>query len=842
MADTPSYLETFFTKIRDERMTHANTATRIGTAFLMLLRHFSDSFLSRVSDDVAAGEIGFMKGFWVWAKGLFGIDQSGNASVNNLSAIGEASVDGNTSIGGNTTIGGLLTALRATIGKISSENYQGGELIGSGWQLTDDDGRGNSRLEVDTVVARMRFIANVLEARKYVALGGNYVYSPASSVIERVDFYEIIEGEPILLGYETIKVPWVLRLMPLWITSRLMSRMKTVQVEIDAENLSHVSFYRCWIKADDGTTRTVNTWKTGMLARCQTMDVAKSEHGDSHTDSDTGAMANTLYWRKVVAVGQGALPVDDGKVHSYVDLSNTGGDYLDGSDIPHAGDNIICYGATEESLSNFIVIETVGPDAPAFKEYRGVGLYDDGSLGINWNLEGKRRTMISPTSGNEFYAPHFYVEITGQTPKDVASFMINTEGLLSEIKGVQQNGKNLLSGTLTGDGWRSCESAQASDDERHPLGISNAWMVSEYPQDVLICTPAFNIESGQKYTLSFDVVPTGPIGLIIEIPGHVYEEKQIPYVEGQTRITATTTGSYTGWCRLYFRTSALRYPQVELGSVATVFEAGVTEISSRIKQTAESIELKVRSDLEAMGIRIDSKSVKLFGGKVDFVGSDNKEYIKVGQKEVVVNGTSILVPYFIFIDPVTGSEAYNLGYGGLSQITSVDASYTLSVRYYLGAAESTFSAYTLYSRLRYRNPVPVYQGLYLWREGYRIVSGNSIVYDVSNMSTPSAWDNKYYTTNDPDEEIDGHPNDGNLIQDGWYASFTWDGYTVRTSAVYISKGAEKSVTIPLKITGGVMMTVDGEEILSFVEYEFNGVSGTGSTFGDGQITLPPYSE
>ncbi|MBR1789507.1 MAG: hypothetical protein IJ762_10030, partial [Bacteroidaceae bacterium] len=38
MADT-AYMERWFTGIRDERMTHANTATRIGTAFLMLLNY-----------------------------------------------------------------------------------------------------------------------------------------------------------------------------------------------------------------------------------------------------------------------------------------------------------------------------------------------------------------------------------------------------------------------------------------------------------------------------------------------------------------------------------------------------------------------------------------------------------------------------------------------------------------------------------------------------------------------------------------------------------------------------------------------------------------------------------
>ena len=61
-----SNLQTLFEGIRDERRLQANTATRIGNAFLSLL-HFcadetSDKYLSRQHDDAAEGMITFLRG------------------------------------------------------------------------------------------------------------------------------------------------------------------------------------------------------------------------------------------------------------------------------------------------------------------------------------------------------------------------------------------------------------------------------------------------------------------------------------------------------------------------------------------------------------------------------------------------------------------------------------------------------------------------------------------------------------------------------------------------------------------------------------------------------------
>lgn len=50
-------------------------------------------FLSRVADDVAQGFIGFVKGLWVKTRGLFGIDENGDAKVHSLTVNEDYGID-----------------------------------------------------------------------------------------------------------------------------------------------------------------------------------------------------------------------------------------------------------------------------------------------------------------------------------------------------------------------------------------------------------------------------------------------------------------------------------------------------------------------------------------------------------------------------------------------------------------------------------------------------------------------------------------------------------------------------------------------------------------------------
>lgn len=370
----------------------------------------SEIFLRKDEPDTAQGTIGFLQGLWVKAKGLFGIDADGNGKFNNVG------------------VKGWVNALTGIFNTLKSGNFTQGDLTGTGFQLTNDDGTGASQLVVDNIVARMKFIANVLEVRKYVSMGGNYVFSPAASVIEQVDYYD---SNGTLLGYQQITMPWLLRAIPLLAQTKIFSTKRWIR-NVGNVNMNTVAKFRCWIKADDGTTKTVNTWQVGMLARCQTMDLQQSE-GGTHTDSNiSGANKNRLYWREVVGTGSGRLTLDDGYDHNYIDLSNEPNHKLLNSDNPIVGDSVVCFGATTVALSNIIVIETVGSDAPAFKEYLGVGLQhigQDNASGEfpNFSLEDANHkstlmTRISPKSGNRFIAPEFIIQ-TGGTSVSMNAYM-----------------------------------------------------------------------------------------------------------------------------------------------------------------------------------------------------------------------------------------------------------------------------------------------------------------------------------------------------------------------------------------------------------------------------------
>lgn len=156
-------LQTQFEGIRDERRLQANTAYRIGTAFLSLLHFASDEmhttieellkkiegkYLSKVKDDAAAGLITFLRGLRVGAGYKF--DESGNILADSIDAnnlnIGRGykfdengdiishdieahDINANDlNVGGNSVFAGDL----------SSPDFVAGFLTGKGWRLKNE--------------------------------------------------------------------------------------------------------------------------------------------------------------------------------------------------------------------------------------------------------------------------------------------------------------------------------------------------------------------------------------------------------------------------------------------------------------------------------------------------------------------------------------------------------------------------------------------------------------------------------------------------------------------------------------------------------------------------------
>lgn len=139
-------------------------------------------------------------------------------------------------------------------------------LGAQGFDLYMDE-NGKSHLYLDYLVTRVKAFFAQLEIRRISYSGGTTIFSNAGSTIAKV-------------------------------------------TEIKDASGTNVLAYKCYIVADDGTTKTMNWWHEGMMALCQTFNVADASFNKS----------NLYYWRLVVRAGQETL--DDGKLYNYVVLSN----------------------------------------------------------------------------------------------------------------------------------------------------------------------------------------------------------------------------------------------------------------------------------------------------------------------------------------------------------------------------------------------------------------------------------------------------------------------------------------------------------------------------------------
>lgn len=289
-------------------------------------------YLNSDEEDIAQEQIGFLKGLWIKTKGLFGFDEDGNAKVNDFNAAGDADILGDLGVNGDATIDGILKALEQILtNRIQSDNFNGDGPFDTGFELIKDDGTGYSYAVVDKLYVRLKAIFNELEIRKISYAGGNFIFSHAGSTI---------------IAVKPTSGAW-----------------------------------RCYMKADDGTTSTENWWRVNDQARCQEFGV---QEPGVYQDFET-----RYYWRKVVAVGHENIALEEGQEpgeYNYVDLSVT--DCGSGSDEPKAGDRIVQMGnRTDLDRQGFISLEVDGEYAPAFKVYKNVNSYD---------LNNKRKICLSP--------------------------------------------------------------------------------------------------------------------------------------------------------------------------------------------------------------------------------------------------------------------------------------------------------------------------------------------------------------------------------------------------------------------------------------------------------------
>ena len=447
---------------------------------------------------------------------------------------------------------------------IQSMNFSSGAL-GEGFVIKVDSKTGDSYLEVDHMLARKSATFIELQIQRLRQVGGQIILSPASMSCSKVEEYD--------------------------------------------------TFYRCYFENTDGGKTIVQEFVIGDQARSQTFNIKPGVHEN---------VSNTYYWRLVTSVGD-----------NYIDLSKS--DCDTGSAVPQAGDDIVQLGnRTDKTRQNAIVLAAYGNDTPSFRQYAGIDSY---------SLAGKEVTAFSP-NGNKVTGDFIlktgvniltqfkiledliYSEISKVLDevqaKDNylynASFASNTNGweTKNDVRFFTVNGKFLL----VNDKFYSRKDAMAAiirDGDRNVLRILSSGI--KQPNADLANKPTYEEgEEPKKFFISFryKVVTAGT--LTIGFPGqnlHFTERLEPSEEYAMKEYSGTWDG--TGDFELKFTGDIYIH---SLALTENAFEDLYTKLSSEIKQTAESIRLKVKELSESNNQRFSqieqtAGSIKLSVTKIE---------------------------------------------------------------------------------------------------------------------------------------------------------------------------------------------------------------------------------
>lgn len=352
-----------FEGIRDERTKHANTARRIGNAFLSMLDFASsagDGKLSSVHDDIAQGFITFVKGLMVnqlaQLKGGASFGSDGSYSFDK---------DGN-----------------LVIESARSRDFD--EMLQNGFALKRNPTSGKYTLSISDLIVWGRMVINTLEVRKKYAIGGNVYLSGASSKIQHVEKVYSEDGETVV-------------------------------------------GYKCYILKDDGTMATQNGWVVGDQALCQTFDIEEgvyqnvsnqyywrlvtqvSEENvaitEKYIDKDGNEQIRELY---------------EGQKFAWVVLSKDDCDTNSG--IPASGDTIVLDGhrLTENEdtdyteRTNVLMLEATGSGSPRIIALTGV---------VDYKHTTDNEVFILSPRKVIFTTEHFEIRTASGAPITFVHFM-----------------------------------------------------------------------------------------------------------------------------------------------------------------------------------------------------------------------------------------------------------------------------------------------------------------------------------------------------------------------------------------------------------------------------------
>lgn len=352
-----------FEGIRDERTKHANTARRIGNAFLSMLDFASsagDGKLSSVHDDIAQGFITFVKG---------------------LMSIHLAQLKGGASFGSD---GSYSFDKDGNLVIESAHSRDFDEMLQNGFALKRNPTSGKYTLSISDLIVWGRMVINTLETRKKYAIGGNVYLSGASSKIQHVEKVYSEDGETVV-------------------------------------------GYKCYILKDDGTMATQNGWVVGDQALCQTFDIEEgvyqnvsnqyywrlvtqvSEENvaitEKYIDKDGNEQIRELY---------------EGQKFAWVVLSKDDCDKNSG--VPASGDTIVMDGhrLTENEdidyteRTNVLMLEATGSGSPRIIALTGI---------VDYKHDTDNEVFILSPQKVIFTTEHFEIRTASGAPITFVHFM-----------------------------------------------------------------------------------------------------------------------------------------------------------------------------------------------------------------------------------------------------------------------------------------------------------------------------------------------------------------------------------------------------------------------------------
>ena len=374
----------FFEGIRDERNTAANTASRIGRAFIMLLDYCANGvaglYLSKTKDDETTHKL----------------------------TMGEATV------GGDATIRGKVV----TDDIHSSDSDGNTSMTGKGWTLKNvrDETGSYSVLAVDNIVVRKKLEAAELEIHRKTYVGAQMIASDWGHKILRVDpvTYDPETGDVSSVSGLTlftlpVTVDGVER--PVAFVGRALSDTETrVELLGDGKGMLNrelettANAFKVYFCESDGTASIEDDLVVGSMGQCQEFNVkARVTHN----------FQNTYYWGVCVMHGVEDNVLIGGKptkcvygvfAHTTKLLTLTSevskhtftcyGMEQSGCTFPVAGDDMVGFGCADPwqdaDRCNAIIIASKDGEqsAPSVISYSGIGRKRTGDIAGTLDADG----------------------------------------------------------------------------------------------------------------------------------------------------------------------------------------------------------------------------------------------------------------------------------------------------------------------------------------------------------------------------------------------------------------------------------------------------------------------